>query len=247
MFGDVEELEEEAMVQAELDLALGKVKSTLGKKRKESSNKKDVSAVAKLRKKFKDRGEDLKRQLASERADQDVAARSQAAECKALEEKRENLRRVHREMKPFAQKYLKKGVALGPPEVDASVRDLAEMVNKLLEAQKKRDKDAASRASRIDRLEKRVEESIRHLLDQVNALSSGAHRVTFELPSASTAAEQEVPILPPMPKGRRASAASRSFVKSPVDLHRDMLLGKRLEVEPSYVPGSVPSYLLCGE
>lgn len=252
MFGDLEEIEAEqegarqnALIEEELTRALEETKVSLTKKRKDT--KKDVSAVAKLRKKFKDRGDDLKRQLASERGDQELAARSQAAECTALGEKLECARRVHKDMKPFVQKYLKgKGGAIAsPPEAEAAVRDLSVMVNKLLEAQKKRDKEAASRMMRIDRLEKRVEDSIRHLLDQVNALSSGAHRVTFEVTSA---AEQEAPMLPPLPplsKGRRTAAASRSFVKSPVDLHRDMLLGKRLETDPSYVPGFVPPHLLC--
>lgn len=252
MFEDLEELEEEkqgALIQAELDRALGQVKSSLGKKRKDSGGggKKEVSVVAKLRKKFKEREQDLKKQLTSERSDQEVAARAQAAECRALEEKRETLRRLHRDMKPFAQKYMKKGgPALGTPEVEAAFRDLSEMVNKLLEAQKRRDKDAAARAARIDRLEKRVEESVRHLLDQVNALSSGARRVTFELPASDApAAAALVPEpAPSAQKGRRASASSRSFVKSPVDLHRDMLLGKRLELEPAYAPGPVPAHLL---
>ncbi len=254
MFDDLEALEaeqaQEALLDAELQAQLAEVKEELGKKRKSAgaSDKREVSAVAKMRRKFNDSGKLLRQQLKDERDDQAMSMQAQAVDSQALTDKLEDARRIHREMQPFVKQYLKKSAPLKTSDVarlndtvEAAIRDLAAICNRLLDAQKKRDKEAASRTARIDKIEKRVDDSIRNLLDQVNALASGAQRVTFEIergPAAKKAAAA-TPVAAP--------AVHRSFVASPVDMHRDQLLAKRREVDPSFVPPAVlPRYMLEG-
>lgn len=255
MFEDLEELEaeqaNEALIDAELQRQLAEVKAELGKKRKNASAtaaKREVSAVAKMRRKFNDSGKQLRQQLKDERDDQEMSMQAQAVDSQALTEKLEDARRIHREMQPFVKQYLKKGAPLRTADVsrlndtvEAAVRDLAAICNRLLEAQKKRDKEAAARTARIDKIEKRVDDSIRNLLDQVNALASGAQRVTFEIErgAAAAAPRKAAP-------AAAAPAVSRSFVASPVDMHRDQLLAKRRELDPSFVPPPLPRYMLEG-
>ena len=167
---------------AELDELMdeGETTPAPAKKERKTASRKPLSRLGKIKKSLEKRGSGVSKLIVSTKHTAEVSVSAQIRESEAISTKLENIKRVHKEAQPFFRLYVKgikrnarvEGLSEeGQKRLDSlepAIEELAVLVNKLLDAQKKRDKDGMQFVKKLEQLQKKVDESVTNMLEDMN-------------------------------------------------------------------------------